>query len=82
MIPGGKINWFIAGNLIIMIFNANYHTRQKLNCNNANLIEIIYADPGYQALPEIEVSIYTPRNVIFKSEDVSCTDCERAEADG
>ncbi len=42
--------------------------------DNADLIEIIDAEPDYEALPEVEASIYTPRNVVFKSGDVSYID--------
>jgi len=40
----------------------------------ANLIEMIEADPDYDALPEVEASIYTPRNVVFKKGDISYID--------
>jgi len=42
--------------------------------DNTNLIEIIDAEPDYDALPEVEASIYTPRNVVFKSAGVSYID--------
>jgi len=42
--------------------------------DNAHQIELIDAEPNYAALPEVEASIYTPRNVVFKSGDVSYID--------
>lgn len=47
---------------------------ESSSCDKANLIEIIDTDPDYEALPEVEASIYTPRNVVFKSGDVSYID--------
>lgn len=41
---------------------------------DGDLIEIIDAEPDYDSLPQVEASIYTPRNVVFKSEDVSYID--------
>ena len=43
-------------------------------CDDANLVEIIDAYPDYEALPEVEASIYTPRNVVFKLKGVSYID--------
>ncbi len=37
-------------------------------------IEIIDEDPDYDSLPQVEASVYTPRNVVFKSKDVSYID--------
>jgi len=43
-------------------------------CDGAESIEIIDADPDYDALPEVEASIYTPRNIVFKSKGISYID--------
>jgi len=43
-------------------------------CTDGDLIEIIDAEPDYDSLPQVEASIYTPRNVVFKSGDISYID--------
>jgi len=37
-------------------------------------VEIIDSEPDYDALPEVEASVYTPRNVVFKSNNISYID--------
>ena len=49
-------------------------------CDEADLIEIVDSEPDYDALPELEASIYTPRNIVFKSKKISYIDYQEAAA--